>query len=107
MRNRVSFLGGPKLELIKLVEFGLEEFLVWEAGLVFGDEGRGEGAAQGVFDDLVVLGGAEEHADGGLLMGLAHVAVESFEVEFELAQVFRLELVDLEFERHEALELRW
>lgn len=37
-------------------------------------------------------------------MRLFHVPVESFQVELEFAQVFRLELFDLEFKCHEAVE---
>jgi len=45
-------------ELVKFVQFALEELLVRQGGLVFGDEGGGKRAAQGILDDLVVLGGA-------------------------------------------------
>ena len=43
-------------------------------------------------------------ADGGAFVGLLDVAVQGFEVEFHLAQVFGPELVNLEVEGHEALE---
>jgi len=37
--------------------------------------------------------------------GVSHVAVESFEVEFHLAEVFGLELVNLEVEGDETLQV--
>src|ERR1700692_4638018 len=43
---------------VKLVEFGLQELLVREAGLALGNEGGRHGPAEGVFDDLLVVGDA-------------------------------------------------
>lgn len=82
----------------------LEDFLVWQKSLVVGDEGWRERAAEGVFHDLRVLGGAEQEADGGILVGFADVGIEGFEVEFEFAEVFGLEAVDLEFDGDEAVQ---
>ena len=39
------------------------------------------------FHQLVVLAGAQQQADGGPLMGLLHIAIQSFEIEAELAQL--------------------
>ena len=86
------------------MQLGLEQFLVRQSRLIFGDQCRRHGPAQGIFDDLVVFGGAQQHADGRLLVRLLHVAVEGFQVELELAQVLGLELDDLEFERDQAVE---
>ena len=62
----------------------LEKLLVRQCRLVFGNESEGDGAGQGVFDDFVILGCAEEDADRGAFMGRLHVAVEGFELEFHL-----------------------
>ena len=86
------------------MKFALEELFVGELGLVFSDEGRGEVAAHGVFDDFGILAGAEQHADGGVFVGLFRIAVERFEVEAEFAEVFRLEAADLEFDGDEAIQ---
>ena len=86
------------------MEFALEELLVGELGLVFGDEGGAEVAVHGVFDDFGILAGAEQHADGGVFVGLFRIAVEGFEIEAELAEVFRLEAADLEFDGDEAVQ---
>ena len=62
------------------------------------------GPAQGIFDDLVILRRTKQYADRRLLVRLLHVAVEGLQVELEFAQVFRLELDDLEFKRDQAIE---
>jgi hypothetical protein len=92
------------LEQVEFVEFALKELLVGELGLVFGDEGGAEVAVHGVFDDFGILAGAEQHADGGVFVGLFRIAVEGFEIEAELAEVFRLEAADLEFDGDEAVQ---
>ena len=64
----------------------------------------GESAAEGILDDLAVLRGAEQEAEGGIFVRLAVVAVEGFEVDVELAEVLRLEAAGLEFEGDEAVQ---
>ena len=91
-------------QLVEFVELGLQERLVRQPGLVLGDQGRGHGPAQSVFDDLVVLGGAEEYADRWPLMGLLHVAVEGLQVELELSEMVRLELIDFQLEGDQAVQ---
>ena len=60
--------------------------------------------AEGILDDLVVLGGAEQDADGGPLVRLLHVAVEGLQVEFQFAEMLRLELAYLYFESNQGVE---
>ena len=91
-------------QLVELVELGLEQLLVRELGFILGDHGRGEGAAEGIFDHLAVLGGAEQQADGWVFVGLADIAVKGFEVEVEFAEVLGLEAGDLEFDGDEAVQ---
>ena len=86
------------------MELGLEQLLVRQSGLVLGHQRGRHGPAEGVFDDLVVLRGTEEHADRRLLVRLLHVAVEGLQVELELAEMLGLELDDLQFERDQAIE---
>ena len=92
-------------QLVEFVELGLQEAFVREARLIFSDEGRREGAAEGVFNHFIVLGSAQQHADGRTFVGFAHVAIKGFEIEFQLAEVRGLEFVDLQLERDEALQL--
>ena len=86
------------------MQFRLQQFFIGQLGLVFGDEGGAEVAVHGVFDDFGILAGAEQHADGGVFVGLFRIAVEGFEIEAELAEVFRLEAADLEFDGDEAVQ---
>src|SRR5205823_2408937 len=72
-------------ELVELVQFSLEEFFVGQRGLVFGDESGRNRSGEGVFDDFVVFGGAEEDADRRAFVGFFDIAVESFEVELHFA----------------------
>jgi hypothetical protein len=95
------------LEQVEFVEFALEELLVGELGLVFGDEGGAEVAVHGVFDDFGILAGAEQHADGGVFVGLFRIAVEGFEIEAELAEVFRLEAPTLSSMATRQFRPRW
>jgi len=97
----VSLRGGEQIEL---VEFGAQEFLVGQEGFVLGDHGRGERAAEAILDDLAVLGGAEQQADGRALVGFAHIAVEGFEVEIEFAEVLGLKAPGFEFKCDQAIE---
>jgi len=91
-------------QLVKLVKLALEQPFVGQRGLVLGDESGGDGAGEGVFDDFVVFGGAEEDADGGALVGLADVAVEGLEIEFHFAEMLRFEFLDFQIEGNQALQ---
>ena len=87
------------------MQLGLEQLLVGiSLGLVLGDERGRERAAQAYSTTSLVLAGAEQHADGGVLVGLAHVAVERLQVEAELAEVLGLEAADLQLDGDEAVE---
>ena len=89
---------------VEFVQLGLQQLLVRQPGLVLGDEGRRQRPAQGVLDDLVVLAGAEQHADRRALVRLADVAVEGLQVELQLAEVLGLELADLELDGDQAVQ---
>jgi hypothetical protein len=84
------------------MELGAEQSFVRQHRLIFGYQGRRDAAAEGVFDNLGILGGAEKHADGGALVGFPHIAVKGFEVELKLAEMLGLELVDLQLDGNEA-----
>jgi hypothetical protein len=90
--------------LIELVQLGAQQSLVRQQGLILGDQCRRGRAAEGILDYFGVFGGAEEHADGGTFMGLAHVAVEGFEVELQLAEVLGLELVHFQFDGDQTVQ---
>lgn len=48
-------------QFVKLMELGLQQLLVGQAGLVLRHQGRRDGPVQGVLDYLVVLGSAKQH----------------------------------------------
>ena len=50
---RLSILGGWQLP-VKLVQLVVQQLLVRQAGLVLGDQGRGERTAQGIFHNFIV-----------------------------------------------------
>jgi hypothetical protein len=91
-------------QLIELVELGLEHFLVGQDGLVFGDERRREGAAEGVLHHFAVPGGAEQHTDGRALVGFFDVPVQGLQVELELPQVLWLEAAHLQLDSDQAAQ---
>ena len=86
------------------MQLGREQLLVWQLGLIFGDERGRKRAAEGVLDHLAVLAGAEKDADGRSFVRLADVTVESLQVEFQLAEVLGLELTDLELDGDQAAQ---
>lgn len=90
--------------MVEFVKFCPQQFFVGKLCFIFSDHGRGEGAAEGVFDDFAVLGGAEEQADDRVFVRLAVVAVEGFEVEVQLAEVAGFESGGLEFYGDEAIQ---
>ena len=91
-------------ELVKFVELALQQFLVGQGKLVFRNQRGRQGTVQRILHDLAVLAGAEQHADGRTFVGLAHVAVEGFEIEIHFAELLRLKFFDLEVERDQALQ---
>ena len=61
--------------------------------------------SEGLLDDLILLAGTEQHADGGLFVRLPHIAVERFQIEGELLlEVLGLEAADFQFKGDEAVE---
>src|SRR5207302_481865 len=68
------------------------------------NQGRRGGPAQGVLDHLLVLRGAEKHADGRSLVRLANVPVERLQIELQLAEVRGLELLDFQLEGDQAIQ---
>src|SRR5690554_5300533 len=86
------------------MQFGLQQCLVRQLGLVFGYQCRGQAAVEGVFHDLVILAGTQQYANGGVLVGFADIAIQRLQVKTQLAKIFRLEAADLEFDGHQAVE---
>jgi hypothetical protein len=91
-------------QLVKLVELGLQELFVGQTGLIFRDQGRRDGPAEGVLDDFAVLRGAQQNAEGWALVRLFHIAVKGLQVEFQLTETLGLELFDLQLESSKAIE---
>ena len=86
------------------MELASEQRLRRERGLVLGDERRRGSTSKRVLDDLVILGRAEQDADRWPLVRFLDVAVESLDVEAQLADVLGLELAHFELEGDEARE---
>lgn len=72
--------------------------------LVGGDADGLVGGHQGVFHNGAVLLLAEDNPDGRILAVLAHLSVQSGEVELHLADKLGLKIANLEFNGHQALE---
>ncbi len=56
------------IQRIKLVQFGLQQLFIRQLGLVLGNQGRRQRAAEGVFDHFFILAGTQQHADGGVFI---------------------------------------
>ena len=80
---------------VQLVQFASQHCFRRQHRLVLSNESRRRSARKRILDDLIVLRRAKQHADRGTLVGLPHVAVEGLEVELKLAEIRRLELLDL------------
>src|SRR4051812_33573730 len=89
---------------IQFMALRAEEFLRRKERLVLGDERGRCPARERALDDLVVIRRVEQYADGGLLGRLLRVAVECLDVERELPQIGKLELLGLQLEGDEALQ---
>jgi hypothetical protein len=59
---------------------------------------------QGKFDDGIFLPLAEEDADGGVLVGSLHEAVEVVHIHLHLPQILMVELVELQVDNHIAAQ---
>jgi hypothetical protein len=69
----------------------LEDIFVGQLSLIGCHQGWRHRTIQGVFHDLRILVLAEQDTDAGVLVLFFHVAVEGFEIEVELAEVFGFE----------------
>lgn len=86
------------------MQLGLQQRFVGQLGVVLRNECGRCRSAQGVLNHFVVLAGAEQHAQGRILMRLADVAIQCLQIKTELAQVFGLEAPDLQFDGNEAVQ---
>ena len=85
-------------------EFGDEFGLGGEDGAVFGGEELFAAFEDGVLDDGFVLIGAEDEADGGIVVGAAFEVVEHADIHVDLADVLMCELGGLEVDDDEAFQ---
>src|SRR5450830_426989 len=86
------------------MQLGLQQLLVRQAGLVFGDQGWRQAAVKRVLNHLIVFAGAEQYTDGRVLVGFSFIAIQRFQIEVQLAQILRLETADLQLNGHQAVE---
>ncbi len=86
------------------MQFGLQQLFVWQLHLIFRDQRRRQAAVEGVLDDLILLAGAQQYADGRILVRFANTAIQRFKVEIQLAQIFRLKTSDLELDGDKTVE---
>jgi hypothetical protein len=71
------------------VQFLLQDGLGNHLGFVLRDERGREVAAHGIFNDLIILGPAEQDADAGVFVWALAVPVERFQIKGQLAEVMR------------------
>lgn len=76
------------IQRIKLMQLGLQQFLVGELSLIFRDQCWRKRTVQGVLDDFVVFAGTQQDPKRRIFMGLADIAIQSLKVEVQLAEVF-------------------
>ena len=100
----LEVMATPGRQGVELVQLGLQQLLVRQAGLVFGDQRGRQRAAEGVFDHLAGSCWRRAARRWTALVRLLHVAVEGLQVEVELAEVLGLELADLQLEGDQAIE---
>ena len=86
------------------MQFRLEQFLVGQLCLILGNQRRGERAAEGVFHDLSVFAGAQQHANGRLFVSFFHVSIQRLQVETQLTQILRLETPHLQFDGDQTIQ---
>lgn len=72
---------------------------VWSCAKSAGDSVR-----LSALNELAILRRAQQHANGWVFVSLAHIAVEGFEVEIELAQVLGFETVHLELDGNQTVQ---
>ena len=89
---------------VEFVEFGLKEPLVRHLCVVFRNERWGEATVQCEFNNFIVLAGAKKHADSRVFVRLAYVPIKGLKVKVEFAQMLGLELSNLQFDCHKAVE---
>lgn len=85
-------------------EFGDEFGLGGEEGAVFGGEELFAAFEDGVLDDGFILIGAEDEADGGIVVGRAFEVVEHSHVHIDLADVLMSELGGFQVDDDEAFQ---
>ena len=61
-------------------------------------------AAQCIFHHFVFLASAEQHTNRGLFVRLTHIPVQRLQIEGQLAKMFRLKPLYLQFKRNQAVE---
>lgn len=86
------------------MQLGLQQLLVWQTGLIFGDQGRRKGAIQRVLNHLILFAGTQQYTNRRILVSLSVVSVEGLEVEIELAQVFGFKARDFQLDGQEAIK---
>ena len=82
----------------------LQSFLTREFELIFGDEKAVGHAGESVFDERMILAGAQQEADGWVVPFLHHVLLIPGDVGIELADVFMAEFIHFQFHEDMALE---
>ena len=85
------------------MQLGLEQLLVGQLRFVLRYQRGGQAATKRVFDDFVILAGAEQNADGWLLVWLANIPIQRLQVKVQFAEKLRLELADLQFNGNQAI----
>jgi hypothetical protein len=71
------------------VKFLLQDRLGDHLGFIVGNQGRREMSAHRIFDDLIIVGAAEQDANAGVFMRALAIPIERFQIERQFALVMR------------------
>lgn len=86
------------------MQLGLQQLFVRQLDLILRDQRGRQAAVKGVLDDFVILAGTEQDTDSRVFMRFAFFAIQSFQIEAQLAQILRFKTPDLELDGHQAVE---
>ncbi len=92
-------------KLLLLFDFMAQFFLCWHVGHVFGGIYLVAIVQNRISGDSAVGIGAEQHADGGLVVAAAHKVVVHTHVHIKLTNILMREFVSFEFENDKPLHL--
>ena len=73
---------------------------------IIGNANEGTNAFQWLFDDHLIGCFAEQYANGGMVLFAFDLFVNAVDVEIQLSSKFRLEIANLQFKYHKAVQMK-